>query len=67
MEYEGSIGLVTEKMKKNYCWFSRFSTFYGKKHDLTDKFFPSVTRRCRCRRLQKFVPQLQPPSYELKS
>jgi hypothetical protein len=25
------IGLVAGKLKKNYCWFSRFSTFYGKK------------------------------------
>jgi hypothetical protein len=28
MEYEGSIGFVSRKMKKNYCWFSRFRTFY---------------------------------------
>jgi hypothetical protein len=29
MEYEGSIGFVSRKMKKFYCWFSRFRTFYG--------------------------------------
>jgi hypothetical protein len=28
IEYEGSIGLVTRKMKKNYCWFSRVRIFY---------------------------------------
>jgi hypothetical protein len=28
MEYEGSIDLVTRKMKKIYCWFLRFRTFY---------------------------------------
>jgi hypothetical protein len=28
MEYEGSIGLVTRKMKNFYCRFSRFRTFY---------------------------------------
>jgi hypothetical protein len=37
MEYEGSIGLVTEKMKFFYCWFSLLNTFYGKKHDLSEK------------------------------
>jgi hypothetical protein len=37
MEYEGSIGFVMRKMKKKYCWFSRFRTFYGQKHDLSDK------------------------------
>jgi hypothetical protein len=37
MQYEGSIDLVTGKMKIFYCRFSRFSTFYGKKHDLSDK------------------------------
>jgi hypothetical protein len=29
MEYEGSIGFVSRKMKKNYFWFSHFRTFYG--------------------------------------
>jgi hypothetical protein len=29
MEYEGSIGLLSRKMKKNYCLFSRFRTFYS--------------------------------------
>jgi hypothetical protein len=28
MEYEGSIGLVTRKMKFFYCWFSCFRTYY---------------------------------------
>jgi hypothetical protein len=31
MEYEGSIGFVLRKLKKNYCCFSRFRTFYGLK------------------------------------
>jgi hypothetical protein len=29
MEYEGSFGFVSRKMKNFYCWFSRFKTFYG--------------------------------------
>jgi hypothetical protein len=29
MEYEGSFGFVSRKMKFFYCWFSRFRTFYG--------------------------------------
>jgi hypothetical protein len=33
MEFEGSIGSVTGKMKKNYCKFSRLS----KNLDLSDK------------------------------
>jgi hypothetical protein len=65
MEYVGSIGLVTGKMKIFYCWFLRFSTFYGKKHDLSDKKIPSVTRRCRCRR-SLFFPHLEPPPYKLE-
>jgi hypothetical protein len=40
MEYEGSIGFVMRKMKFFYCRFLRFRTFYGKKHDLSDKKFP---------------------------
>jgi hypothetical protein len=28
MEYEESIDLATGKMKKIYCWFSRFRTYY---------------------------------------
>jgi hypothetical protein len=28
MEYEGSIGFVTDKMKKNYRGFTRFRAFY---------------------------------------
>jgi hypothetical protein len=28
MEYEGSIGFVSRKMKIFYCWFSHFRTFY---------------------------------------
>jgi hypothetical protein len=65
MEYEGSIGLVTGKMKKIIVDFHVLVLFMANKHDLTDKFFPFVTRRCRCRRSQKFVPQ--PPPYKLES
>jgi hypothetical protein len=36
MDYEESIGLVTGKMFF-YCRFSRFRTFYGLKHDLSEK------------------------------
>jgi hypothetical protein len=31
------------------------------------KKIPSVTRRSRCRRSQKFVPHPQPPPYKLES
>jgi hypothetical protein len=33
MEYEASIGLVTEKIIEDF----HVSTFYGEKHDLSDK------------------------------
>jgi hypothetical protein len=39
MEYEGSIGLVTRKMKKNTADFHVLGLFMTKKHDLSDKIF----------------------------
>jgi hypothetical protein len=48
MEYEGSIGLVTRKMKKKIIAdFHVLGLFMTKKHDLSDKENPSVTRSCR--------------------
>jgi hypothetical protein len=58
MEYEGSIGLVTGRMKFFIADFHALVLLMAKKHDLSDNFFPSVTRRCRS---QKFSPRLQPP------
>jgi hypothetical protein len=49
MEYEGSIGFVMRKMKKIIADFHVLGLFMAKKHDLSNKKFPSVTRRCRCR------------------
>jgi hypothetical protein len=46
MEYEGSIGLVSRKMKKNNADFHVLGLFMAQKHDLSKKKFPSVTRRC---------------------
>jgi hypothetical protein len=67
MEYEGSIGLVTGKMKKNIDDFYVLVLFMAEKHVLSDKKIASVTRRCRCCCSQKFVPHLQPPPYKLGS
>jgi hypothetical protein len=39
MEYEGSIGFVMRKMKKNYCWIHVLGLYMAKKQDLSDKFF----------------------------
>jgi hypothetical protein len=39
MEYEGSIGLVTRKMKIFIADFHVLGLFMTKKHDLSDKFF----------------------------
>jgi hypothetical protein len=39
MEYEGSIGLVTGKMKKNIADFHVLLLLMAKKHDLSDNFF----------------------------
>jgi hypothetical protein len=47
--WEGSFCFVSRKMKKNYCWFSRFRTFMAKNMIWAKKNFPSVTCRCRCR------------------
>jgi hypothetical protein len=50
MEYEGSIGLVSMKIKKIIADFHVLGLFMAKKHDLSEKKFPYVTRRglCRC-------------------
>jgi hypothetical protein len=58
MEYEGSIGFVTGKMKTFIADFHVLGLFMAKKLDLSEKNFLSVTRRCRCD--TKFVPRLQP-------
>jgi hypothetical protein len=56
MKYEGSIGLVSRKMKKKIIAdFQVLGLFMTKKHDLSEKKFPSVTRRC----WTKFVSTLQ--------
>jgi flavin-dependent dehydrogenase len=47
MEYEASIGFVMRKIKKKIADFQVLELFMAKKHDLSDKKFPSVTRRCR--------------------
>jgi hypothetical protein len=39
MEYEGSIGFVTRKMKKKIADFHVLGLFMAKKHDLSDKKF----------------------------
>jgi hypothetical protein len=59
LEYEGSIGLVTGKMKMCIADFHVLVLIIAKKHYLSDRKFPSVTRRCRS---HKFSPSLQPPS-----
>jgi hypothetical protein len=48
MEYERSIGFVMRKIKFFIADFHVLGIFMAKKHDLSDNFFPSVTRRCRC-------------------
>jgi hypothetical protein len=48
MEYEGSIGFVTGKMKKIIADFHYLGLFIAKKHNLSEKKNPSVTRRRRC-------------------
>jgi hypothetical protein len=59
MEYEGSIGIVSRKMKKIYCRFSRFRTFIAKKLDLSENFF-SVCHAPLPPLLEKFVSRPQP-------
>jgi hypothetical protein len=54
MEYVGSIGLVTEKIKFFIAEYHVLVLFMAKKHDLSGKQIPSVT----CRRKTKFVPHL---------
>jgi hypothetical protein len=39
MEYEGSVGLVTGKMKIFIADFHVLVLFMAKKHDLSDNFF----------------------------
>jgi hypothetical protein len=46
MEYEGSIGLLSRKMKNFFAYFLVLGLFLAKKHDLSENFFPSVTHRC---------------------
>jgi hypothetical protein len=48
MDYEGSIGFVMRKMFFFIADFDVLGLFMAKKHYLSDKKFPSVTRRCRC-------------------
>jgi hypothetical protein len=62
MEYEGSIGLVTRKMKKIIADFHVLGLFMTKKHDVSDKKFsvchaplPPLPL------LHKFRSRLQPP------
>jgi hypothetical protein len=38
-----------EKLKKFIADFHVLGLFMAKKHDLSKKKIPSVTRRCRCR------------------
>jgi hypothetical protein len=57
MEYEGSIGFVTKKMKKKIADFHVSGLFIATKHDYSEKKFPAVTRRCHCD--TKFVPRPQ--------
>jgi hypothetical protein len=45
MEYEGSIGFVSRKMKFLIADIHVLGLFVAKKHDLSKKKFPSVTRR----------------------
>jgi hypothetical protein len=62
MAYEGSIGLMSRKMKKNYCWFSRFMTFMAQKHDLSKKKI-RLSRAV----VRKIVSRLQPTPQKLES
>jgi hypothetical protein len=50
MEYEGSIGFVSRKMNAD---FHVLGLLMAKKHDLSEKKFPSVTRRCRWKNLSR--------------
>jgi hypothetical protein len=52
MEYEGSIDFVSRKMNIFIADFHVLGLFMAKKHDLSEKKFPYVTRRgrCHCRR-----------------
>jgi hypothetical protein len=58
MEHEGSIGFMTGKIKIFIADFHVIEVFIAKKHDLSDKKIPSVTRRRRYD--TKFVHRLQP-------
>jgi hypothetical protein len=58
MEYEGSIGFVSRKMKKkNIADFHVLGLFMAKKHDLGGKIFSVRHAPLNA----KFVPHLQPP------
>jgi hypothetical protein len=68
MEYEGSIGLVSRKMKIFFADFHFLGLLMNKYMIWAIKKIPSVTRRCRHRRRShKFVSHLQLPPYELES
>jgi hypothetical protein len=56
MEYEGSIGLVSRKMKKIIADFHVLGLFIAKKHDLSEKKF-SVCHAPLC---IQFGSRLQP-------
>jgi hypothetical protein len=57
MEYEGSIGFVSRKMKKFIADFDVLGLFMAQKHDLSDNFF-SVCHAPLPLPLQKFVSTL---------
>jgi hypothetical protein len=60
MEYEGSFGFVSRKMKIFIADFHVLGLFMAKKHDLSEKKF-SVCHAPLPPLLQKFGSRLQPP------
>jgi hypothetical protein len=56
---EGSIGLVSRKMKKNIADFHVLGLYMAKKYDLSEKQFS--VRHAPLPLNAKFVPHLQPP------
>jgi hypothetical protein len=61
MEYEGSIGLVSRKMKKIIADLHVLGLFMAQKHDLSKKKF-RLSRAV----VRKFVSRLQPPPLKSK-
>jgi hypothetical protein len=62
MDYAGSIGFVSRKMKKKIANFHVLGLFMAKKHDLSEQFF-SVCHAPGPLPLPlnaKFMPRLQP-------